>query len=149
MASVAKLLGVMTRAKIYGFDNYLIQSSTCFIVVFLGCNVYSDTCRAHPEPYFASAIRSDAPRAVVCLTDMLRVHCCQTNHPPESSMANTKSPPYCGTIIGTPDGVRRSPRGKSKTVSVGERYMVRRRCVEAKPKPRFPPNEDKSEKSRG
>ncbi len=40
--------------------------------------MYSDTYRAHPEPYFASAIRSDAPRAVVlCLTDMLRIHWCK------------------------------------------------------------------------
>ena len=46
----------------------------------------------------------------------------------------TKSPPSCSTIIGKPDGVRRSPCGKSKTVPGGEKVDGRKKvsCSKAK-----------------
>jgi hypothetical protein len=49
-------------------------------------------------------------------------------------MAKTKSPPSRSTIIDTPDGVRRSPCGKSKTVPGGEKVDGRKKVSSSKAK---------------
>ena len=67
----------------------LLNSVLHSFVAILWCNVLSDACGAHPEPYFASTIDSDSPCAIVDPSDVLWVRCVHA-HPLSAIPASCK-----------------------------------------------------------